>query len=187
MYADDTGLCHLSLDIAQLNEVINSDLAQVEKWLKGSKLSLNVMKTHSMLIPTIPKHKALESQGESLQLNLWDDELEAVQKSKYLCVQIDNTRDWKEHMKTVSSNVSRRIGYLKHAISFLPEETLKTMYTCIVEPHFRYCCSVWGCCGVSPTNQLQKLQNPAARIVTGSSFDAPGKPVIKNLAGRDHR
>ena len=32
MYADDTSLCHQSSDIAQLNEAMNSDLAQVEKW-----------------------------------------------------------------------------------------------------------------------------------------------------------
>ena len=49
MYADDTSLCRQCYDIAQLNEAINSDLAHVEKWLKGNKLSLNVMKTHSML------------------------------------------------------------------------------------------------------------------------------------------
>ena len=63
MYADDTSLCHQSSDIAQLNKAINSDLAQVEKWLKGNKLSLNVMKTHSMLISTKPKHKTLENQS----------------------------------------------------------------------------------------------------------------------------
>ena len=50
-----------------------------------------------------------------------------------------------------------------------------------VEPHFSYCCSVWGCCGVTEINQLQKLQNHAARIVTGSSFDTPGQPLIKRL------
>ena len=29
--------------------------------------------------------------------------------------------------------------------------------------------------------QLQELQNRAARIVTGSSFDSPGRPLIKKL------
>ena len=43
---------------------------------------------------------------------------------------------------------------------------MKTLYTGIVEPHFRYCCSVWCCCGKTCLNQLQKLQNRAARIVT---------------------
>ena len=100
-------------------------------------------------------------------------------------MQIDNKLDWKEHIKTVSLKVSRAIGFLKHAKSFLPEKTLRTMYTGIVEPHFRYCyryCnSVWGCCGLTEINQLQKLQIRAAHIVTGSRFDAPGLPLVKRL------
>ena len=104
-----------------------------------------------------------------------------MQKTKYLGVQIDNKLYWKEHIKTVSSKVSRAIGFLKHAKSFLPEKTLRTMYTGIVEPHFHYCCSVWGCCGLTEINHLQKLQNRAARIITGSRFDAPGLPLVKRL------
>ena len=52
MDADDTSLCYLSLEIAQLNEAINNDLEKLEKWLKGNKLSLNAMKTQSMIIST---------------------------------------------------------------------------------------------------------------------------------------
>ena len=50
-----------------------------------------------------------------------------------------------------------------------------------MEPHFRYCCSVWGCAGSTEINQLQKLQKRAARIVTNSSYDAPSKPLIEEL------
>ena len=107
MYADDMSICHQSSDIAQLNGAINSDLALVEKWLKGNKLSLNVMKTHAMLISTKPKHKTLMNQGESLKLKIRNDELEVVQRTKYLGVQIDSGLDWKEHIKTVSSKVSK--------------------------------------------------------------------------------
>ena len=95
-----------------------------------------------------------------------------VQKTKYLGVQIDNSLDWKEQIKTVSSWVSRGIGFLKHAKSSLQEETLITMYTGIVGPHFRYCCSIWGCCSVTEIDHSQKLQSLTVRIVTGSSFDA---------------
>ena len=40
---------------------------------------------------------------------------------------------------------------------------------------------MWGCCGISEKNQLQKLQNRAARIITNSSFDAPGIPLVRRL------
>ena len=55
------------------------------------------------------------------------------------------------------------------------------MHRGIVEPHFRYCCSAWGSCGDSRLLMLQKLQNPAARIVTNSSYDAPATNLIKEL------
>ena len=70
---------------------------------------------------------------------------------------------------------------LKYAKSFLPMEALKTLYRGIVEPHFRYCCFVWGCCGSVEISHLQKLQNRAARVITNSSFDAPSKPLIHKL------
>ena len=84
--------------------------------------------------------------------------------------------------KAVSAKVSRAIGFLKHAKKFLSMATLENLYTGIVEPHFRYCCSVWGCCGSTEIKQLQKLQNRAARIVTNSSFDTPSsRPLIERF------
>ena len=40
MYADDTSLCHQSSDITQLNEAINSDLAQLERCSKETSSHL---------------------------------------------------------------------------------------------------------------------------------------------------
>ena len=52
MYADDTSLCYQSHALTRLNKVINSNLRKLDTWLQGNKLSLNVAKTHSMLIST---------------------------------------------------------------------------------------------------------------------------------------
>ena len=134
-----------------------------------------------MLISTKQKHNSFKRQSEALELKIRDKELEVVQKTKYLGVQVDCSVDWKEQIKTVSTKVSRTIGVLKHAKSFLPMTSLKTLYTSILEPHFRYCCSVWGCAGSTEINQLQKLQNRAARIITKSSSDTPSRPLIVEL------
>ena len=158
--------------MTRLNEAINSDLTKLDTWLQGNKLSLNVAKNHSTLISSKQKHSSLKGQGMHLKLKIRDNELDVVKKIKYLGLQIDCSLDWNEQIKTVSAKVSRAVGFLKHAKSFLLKETLQTLYTGIVEPHFRYCCSVWGCAGSSEINQLQKLQKRAARIITNSSFDA---------------
>ena len=185
MYADDTSLCHQSHDLTQLNEAINSDLKKLETWLNGNKLSLNVAKTHSMLMSTKQKGSSLRSRNEALELKIRENELEVVQKTEYLGVQIDCNLDWKEQIKAVSTKVSRAIGFLKHAKSLLPVASLKTLYTGIVEPHFRYCCSVWGCAGSTYINQLQKLQNRAARMITNSSFDTPKQTTYYRVGLED--
>ena len=50
-----------------------------------------------------------------------------------------------------------------------------------MEPYFRYCYSVWGCCSSAEVDRSQKLQNRAARIITGSSFTTSDLPLIESL------
>ena len=50
-----------------------------------------------------------------------------------------------------------------------------------MEPHFRFYCSVWEACGVTTRCTLEKLQNRAIRIITDSPYDAPAKPVLRQL------
>ena len=104
-----------------------------------------------------------------------------VDNVKYLGVQIDRHLSWDAHIHFVRSKVSRAIGFLKYAKKLLPQDTLYKMYRGIVEPHLRYCCSVWGACGGTRLQVLQKLQNRAARIVTNSSYDSSPSPLIKTL------
>ena len=181
MYADDTSLCFKSKDLSRLNEALNEDLSRLDAWLNNNKLSLNVAKTQSMLVSTKAKRKTLDKSSQHLQVKINGTELEVVSKIKYLGVLLDNSLDWKDQVQAVSLKVSRGLGILKHAKNFLPFSALTSLYTSIVEPHFRYCCSVWGCAGTTEINRLQKLQNRAARIVTNSSFDTPSNKLIEKL------
>ena len=113
-----------------------------------------------MLISTKQKRNILKDTYLNLELNIRENKLEVVQRAEYLGVQIDCSLDRKEQIVAVSVKVSRVVCILKHAKNFLPRETLKTLYTGIAEPHFRYCCSVWGRCGSTEIHHLQKLQNP---------------------------
>ena len=78
MYADDTSLRYQSSDINVLNEAINNDLRQPVTWFQSNKLSLNVAKTHSMLISTKQKHNILKSRNKDLDLKIRDNELEII-------------------------------------------------------------------------------------------------------------
>ena len=181
IYADDTSLCFKSKDLSRLNEALNEDLSRLDAWLISKKLSLNVAKTQSMLVSTEVKRKALDKSSQHLQVKINGTELEVVSKIKYVGILLDNSLDWKGQVQAVSLKVSRGLGILKHANKFLPFSALTSLYTSIVEPHFRYCCSVWGCADTTEINRLQKLQNRAARIVTNSSFDTSSNQLIEKL------
>ena len=79
-------------------------------------------------------------------MKIKEEPIDNVPITKYLGIQVDKNLGWKGHIKALSSKISRATGFLKLAKSFLPQDTLKTLYTGIVEPHFRFCCSVWGNC-----------------------------------------
>ena len=91
MYADDISFCYQSHDLPRLNEAINCDHKKLDSWLQGNKHSLNVTKTHSMLISTKQKRNILKSQNKGFDLKIHDTELEVVKKTKYLGVQIDSS------------------------------------------------------------------------------------------------
>ena len=73
-----------SQDISQRNETINKDLKQLDLWLQGNKLSLNVSKTQSMLICMKPKHHKPRTAGDNLCLNIRGNEIDVEQKSEVL-------------------------------------------------------------------------------------------------------
>ena len=125
MYADDTSLCHKPNDITQLNKAINNVLWQWDTWLQCNKLSMNVAMTSFMHITTNQKRNILIDTNLSLELNVWENKLEIVERAKHLGVQIDRSLDWKEQIKAVSVMVSRDFGFLTHAKNCLPRGTLK--------------------------------------------------------------
>ena len=138
-------------------------------------------KTKAMIISTKQKERCLAKNNEEFSLNIQEERIENVLTAKYLGIQVDSNFNWKGHIKALSSKISRAIGFLKHTKSILTQNTLETLYTGVVEPHFRYCCSVWGNCGASERNHLQKLQNRAVRILTNSSYDADARALLKDL------
>ena len=70
---------------------------------------------------------------------------------------------------------------LKDSDNFSTKNTLKTLYTGTVEPYFANCCSVWGNCGITEKNHIEKLQNRAKRIRTNSRLGVNAGLVLTTL------
>ena len=135
MFVDDMSLSVHGKTLHQLNMTLNKDLDYLTSWLMGNKLSLNIVKTHSMIISTRQKEQGLTGEFD---LKMQNTPLLNVEDTNYLGIQIDKHLTWKKHVDAVIKKVSRVIGLLKHAKKVLPQHLLKNLYVSIVEHHLRY-------------------------------------------------
>ena len=88
---------------------------------------------------------------------------------------------WKNHFKTLFNNHSTTPADLLRNAPQAPLNLLKMLYLGLFEPHFRYCCSIWGPCGVTTRKALDKLQNRVICIITNSADDASVSPLLRQL------
>ena len=73
------------------------------------------------------------------------------------------------------------IRILKRIRPFVGLELLINVYRSIVEPYFTYCCNVWDSIGETLVDSLQKLQNRAARVITGATYSKHSADIRHEL------
>ena len=91
----------------------------------------------------------------------------------YTClgVELDERLTWEKHIDKICAKVGAGIGVTRRMRPFVPLETLKLIYNALVQPYFDYCSPLWDNCGGGLKDKLQRVQNRAVRVITGSTFD----------------
>ena len=77
---------------------------------------------------------------------------------------------WKEQIDSISTKASRAIGVIRRTKKYVKQDTLNVMYHSLVLPYFDYCSFVWGNCSQTLKDKVQRLQNRAARVITGDRY-----------------
>ena len=104
-----------------------------------------------------------------------------IVQRKSLGVTIVKNLNWSTHVKSIVKKVSSCIGALKRIRPFIPTEIAIQIYKMLILPHFDYCCTVWGSLSQHLSDQLQKLQNRAARVITMSSYEVRSNDILNDL------
>jgi len=177
MYADDTTLLTSSSDPVNLQSELKTNLDMIANWFKSNQLTLNIKKTKLMLLGT---RQALRK-FKNISLIYGNDNIEIVDKFKYLGVVFDPNLSWYDHVNYMSSNISKRIGVICRVKNYLPCDTVKMLAKALVFPHFDYCSSVWSNFTDYHHNELQLLQNKLARILLHADIRTPVDKMMKDL------
>ena len=95
-----------------------------------------------------------------------------VESIKYLGVTITNDFRWNTQVSNTCTKTNRTLGFLRRNLYACPQEVNEAAYKGLVRPVLDYSSSIWDPSGAGLQNELEKVQNRAARFVTGNhNFD----------------
>ena len=92
--------------------------------------------------------------------------LENVDNIKYLGVTITNDLKWNTHISNICTKANRTLGFLRRTLFSCPQNVKEAAYKGMVLPILEYGSSVWDPHPDKLQEELEKVQNRAARFVT---------------------
>ena len=179
MFADDTNVSIPANSVMELEPLINSELKNLHQWLVTNRLSLNIAKTEFMIIGS--RQRLLVHSNEHINIEIDGIAIKKVNETKSLGLQIDEHLTWVRHVENISKKIASAIGALKRVRQFIDTNTALKIYGAPIQRYFDYCSSVWDSINITLDNELQKLQNRKARVITESRYDARANDLFSKL------
>ena len=122
----------------------------------------------------------LATHNETFNLLVNSIFLKRVPEAKRLGLLIDENLNWKGHVDSVLQKVTTSLRITKKAKLLLNRGLLINIYQSNVEPYFNFS-TVWDSIDQTQSDNLQKLQNRAVRIITSASYTAHTSDVFSDL------
>ena len=176
-FADDTSIyaSHTSNNLMTVENSLQKDLDAIYKygqeWIITFNASKTVQQTFSnKLEKTSPK---LTFGGEPIPIH---------NSHKHLGLTISEDLRFKEHVNKIIKKVNRNLGPLYPIAPYLPRNIIEQIYVTYIRPHFDNSDIIYdGLITTSDAMRLQRLQNRAARIITGTLFRTPSEKLKTEL------
>ncbi len=110
---------------------------------------------------------SLKTTNEPIRLSFDGTEISFVNNHKHLGVTLSNNGKWHDHINNIISSSSKILGIMRKLKFQLSRTSLNQIYISYMRPILEYSSVVWDGCSDYEKSTLEKIQNEAARIVTG--------------------
>jgi hypothetical protein len=109
MFGDDTSLSYASNSVEELENIMDSDLKNLNSWLTTNRLSLNIVKTEFMIIGSRQKLRVID--GE-MNIKINYNKIKRVDFVKSLGLHIDEHLSWSVHIRKLCKKIASAIDAL---------------------------------------------------------------------------
>ena len=131
LFADDTNIFYTDESYENLFSVVNRELCKLNEWFRINKLTLKVSKTNYMLFGS--KHRpGILSDKHTLKID--GTLIYIVSKTKFLCVIIDDTFYWSDHITYIQNKVAKSLDIMYRVKYYLNKESLLRLYNSLILP-----------------------------------------------------
>ena len=154
LFADDTSVFIEGTNLTNISQILNTELENVNIWLKANKLTVNIKKTHYMMF-----HRTRIKLNTNFKILINNNIIDHTNNTKFLGVIIDNKMNWSAHIHYIKNKISKSIGILFKIRNFLDNYTLRSVYFTFIYPYLIYCVEVWGNthdCHLDPLIKIQE-------------------------------
>ena len=162
-YADDTTLYQSAKSLTELEQVLNLNLKNIDKWCSENKMLINTNKTKSILFGTSRKLKVCRQHGFNITVN--ELPIENMSTVKLLGLFIDESFTWHKHISHLCNTISKLLSVMRKYKPLLPQKTRLLFYNAYILPHLNYGVTMWGNASKSTLDRVFKLQKMAARLI----------------------
>ena len=176
-FADDSSIhtSHTPDDIEQKEAVLQNDLNAIEHYGERWAITFNASKTTQQTFSN-----RQEVRAPSL---LFSDQIIPLKEThKHLGLSISTDLKFKQHVNEVLLKFNRTLSPLYPIAPYLPRNVILSIYTMYVQPHLDYCDTVFDAHLTDyDRSRLEKAQNRAARLITGTTRRTPTAGLLKEL------
>ena len=160
LYADDSSLYYSATLLQDIEGIINHDLRNVSIWAKQWLVDFIPNKPEAVIFSSSKDHSEPVLYFENSRINI-------VDQHKHLGVTLSSSGLWNDHINNTLNAASKIIHIMRRLQFTLTRAALNQIHLSYVIPMFEYSSIVWDGCSVSCSDSIDKLQNEAARIITG--------------------
>lgn len=172
LFADD---CVIYRQITNPDDhiMLQQDLNSISAWCDNWLMSLNGSKCKVVSF----------SRKQSLSLHsylLYNSPLSVSTSYKYLGVHLSDNLSWSNHIDAITSSASKTLGYLRRNLFSAPPHLRKLAYETYVRPILEFASAVWNPHQKYLINQIESIQNRAARFITSTYSRQASVSFLKN-------
>ena len=163
LFADDTSLYIIVNDPTESASKLQSDINAITTWADTWRVTFNPSKTISVLF------SRKQPQPIHPQLTMYGDIISEKDFHKHLGLFLSGDGSWHLHINYITEKAWARINVMRKLKLQLNKNALEKIYFAFVRPILEYADVIWNNCSSQEKQELDKIQNEAARIVSGTT------------------